>query len=918
MKARRKTSGTARQLGLRPEQRLAKTRREVAEMPVGDVQKLVHQLQVHQIELEMQNEELRRSQMELETARDRYADLYDFAPVAHLTLSKQGEILEANLTAGKFLRLERGRLIHQKFTRFIHAAAQDTFYQLSQHVFSSNTRQSAELALVNLVGQQLYVRLDAGRCPAFPAEQFRVSLTDITESKQAEAEANESRSLSQAVMNSLTAHIAVLDRQGNIVAVNEPWNRFAQENGSPLFEKTDERVNYLEICRRAVAAGEPGAADILAGIQAVLKRSRTFYSAEYPCHSPDQECWFMLTVTPLASDDGVVVSHTDITRRKLIEVALQEKQRLLQTVLDLVPHFIFVKDIQSRHLLVNRACAAANGLTPEQMVGRCDLDFVPDRAQAEAFMQADREIIASGKPKIIAEERLTNAAGQTQILRTTKIPFVMPDAGGPAVMGVAVDVTDLKQAEVALRKSEERFRSLFESMQESFFLAELVYDSAGKPVDRRILDVNPAFSKSMGLKREAVLGRTSRELFPGLEDLWFETAVRVALTGEPAQVEGFNQDKGRYYDCRYYSPRQGQFACVFTDITERKRAENALRASERNLRTLTRALEQSPSSVLITSTTGEIEYVNPKFIEITGYSLSEVLGKNPRLLKSGHQSPEFYKRMWTTITSGKDWRGELCNRRKNGALFWEFAVIAPIHDEHGAITHFVALKEDITERRRLEAELLEVTDREQQRIGHDLHDGLGQQLTALEMKCFLLMEDLAADERAARRQKLQKQAQHISQALRECITVTRSIAHGLAPVILKTEGLQGALEQLAQRARVPGKIECRLVCRHPVALEDFQTVKQLYRIAQEAVNNALKHSKTRRIRIILAHTKGALRLQIKDDGQGLPKHRKSKSGVGLEIMRHRAHVIGAMLEVDSKPLKGVRVTCSLPMKNHEN
>jgi len=177
---------------------------------------------------------------------------------------------------------------------------------------------------------------------------------------------------------------------------------------------------------------------------------------------------------------------------------------------------------------------------------------------------------------------------------------------------------------------------------------------------------------------------------------------------------------------------------------------------------------------------------------------------------------------------------------------------------------------------------------------------------------------LGADPPTSKGPKLRQQAQHLSEALRECIAVTRSIAHGLAPVVLKSEGLMGALAQLAQRTRVPGKLECRLVCPSPVALEDFQTAKQLYRIAQEAVNNALKHARTRHIRIHLAHIKGRLCLQISDSGRGLPQATKLKSGMGLEVMRHRAHAIGATLEIDSRPGKGVSVLCTLPLKNYDN
>jgi PAS domain S-box-containing protein len=134
---------------------------------------------------------------------------------------------------------------------------------------------------------------------------------------------------------------------------------------------------------------------------------------------------------------------------------------------------------------------------------------------------------------------------------------------------------------------------------------------------------------------------------------------------------------------------------IARDITERKQAEEQLRK-------LSQAVEQSPACVVITDPSGNIEYVNPKFTQLTGYTLEEALGKNPRILKSGETPPEVYKQLWETITSGREWRGEFHNKKKNGELYWESASISPVRDTRGAITHFLAVKEDITERKRAE------------------------------------------------------------------------------------------------------------------------------------------------------------------------------------------------------------------------
>jgi PAS domain S-box-containing protein len=134
------------------------------------------------------------------------------------------------------------------------------------------------------------------------------------------------------------------------------------------------------------------------------------------------------------------------------------------------------------------------------------------------------------------------------------------------------------------------------------------------------------------------------------------------------------------------------------DISESKRTEE-------ELRTLSRAVEHSPASVVITDLKGNIEYVNPKFTRITGYAREEVIGQNSRVLKSGESPPEAYAALWDAITHGREWRGEFHNKRKDGTLFWEFASISPVVDAEGLTTHFVAIKEDITARKEAEAAL---------------------------------------------------------------------------------------------------------------------------------------------------------------------------------------------------------------------
>ena len=228
----------------------------------------------------------------------------------------------------------------------------------------------------------------------------------------------------------------------------------------------------------------------------------------------------------------------------------------------------------------------------------------------------------------------------------------------------------------------------------------------------RIVDINPAAQRILRQTR-SIIGQPAKVVLSDWPDL---ARFRDMTEAHTEIVVG--QDTRRVLDLRI-SPlldRRAQLTgrlVVLRDITEEKQAQEKLRQ-------LSRAVEQSPASVVITDTDGNIEYVNPKFTQLTGYSLEESLGQNPRILKSGETPPEGYKRMWDTIQSGGEWRGEFHNKKKNGELYWESAVISPITDAQGNITHFLAVKEDITGRKRIEQD-----EREQRALAEALRGIIG-------------------------------------------------------------------------------------------------------------------------------------------------------------------------------------------------
>jgi signal transduction histidine kinase len=210
------------------------------------------------------------------------------------------------------------------------------------------------------------------------------------------------------------------------------------------------------------------------------------------------------------------------------------------------------------------------------------------------------------------------------------------------------------------------------------------------------------------------------------------------------------------------------------------------------------------------------------------------------------------------------------------------------------------------ERDRLEREVLEAGAKEQRRIGADLHDGLGQQLTAIEIMCAGLKADVAGTPALAR------QVEQIGRLLRESIAQVRTLSRGLVPVKDAPDALWASLVELVQQTNALGRADCHFECPTVVMLDNAPAATQLYRIAQEAVNNAVKHSGAKQITVTLAQANGLLELTVADNGRGLG--RTKQPGLGLQVMRHRASVAGAELTVESLPRKGTVVRCRLPLR----
>ena len=318
---------------------------------------------------------------------------------------------------------------------------------------------------------------------------------------------------------------------------------------------------------------------------------------------------------------------------------------------------------------------------------------------------------------------------------------------------------------------------------------------------------------------------------------------------------------------------------------------DALRDSEERLRAI---LETAVEGIITIDERGTIESFNPSAEKIFGYSASEAIGQNIKLLmptpyRQEHDGYlENYHRTGHAKIIGIG--REVIGRRKDGATFpMDLSVSEVRLANHRMFTGFVR---DITERKQLEREIIEISNREQQRIGQDLHDGLCQELAGIQLMCQVLEQKLSAKSKSEA-----KQADEIAEHIREAISHTRKLARGLSPVEFEVNGLMSALHELAEHVQKIFRIECRFECPEPVLISNNIFATHLYRIVQEAINNAVKHGRAKHIFISLKPAGGRFALAVTDDGLGFSNETKKSGGMGLHIMNYREGVVGAALDV---------------------
>lgn len=331
---------------------------------------------------------------------------------------------------------------------------------------------------------------------------------------------------------------------------------------------------------------------------------------------------------------------------------------------------------------------------------------------------------------------------------------------------------------------------------------------------------------------------------------------------------------------------------------------------------LNQALVQSSETIIITSKKGLIEYVNPAFTTLSGYTAKDAIGKSPKILKSDEQSPKFYETLWRTILNGKTWDGEFINRKKNGEQFLVSANISPVKNKDGIITHFIAIEENITDKRKLEHKFfqafIEAQEIEKQSFGEELHDGISQILAAEAMYIDVLIKTNKNG-----KDDTLKHLEKIKDLNLSAITEARNIAHGLMSKQLKQSGLIKAIEHIC--IDYSSNKNIAFTFTHDKLKEDEMSKplkSNIFRIIQEVSTNIIRHSLAKKASISLTKLKEKyLVLIIKDDGIGIDfiKMKRENKGAGLKNIQRRVVLLNGTLNIDTGKNKGTCYYIELPL-----
>ncbi len=675
--------------------------------------------------------------------------------------------------------------------------------------------------------------------------------------------------------------------------------------------------------------------------QAITQKLDTLTYTYRARHSDGQYIWREDLATFHYDQAGTHINtyviSRDITDRKQAEEALRESEDRYRAVVNSVPYAIIIVS-DNRYIFINTAGAQMLGYaSPDDIIGVPALNIIMPKYHETIIQRLNR--LASGEPNTPIELEIVQTDGTIRWVESRSSPITIK--GHEAALIVAIDVTERKQSEQILHESAARLRSLIE-LQTTYVVRT--------GMDGNYSYVNDAFYNKLGWiypNKAAMLGTLSLlTIVPEDHEKTIETVstccqqpgipVQVILR-KPTPQGSFFWTLWEFVALADTAGTLYEIQCVGIDITELIKAREQLQLQEN-------ALLAAANAIVITDRNGIIEWSNPAFTSLTGFSFEEARGRKTSLLRSGVHNDEYYKILWDTILSGQVWRGRLINKRKDGSIYVEEQTITPVRDSNGAISHFIAIKQDITEREqaeqmRLEQERLKSNLKKEQELNsliqkavsalsHDIRTPLSVIATSKDMLEHY-HDRLDEEKRRHKLDLIDKQLHYVLQLLNDLsMTVKGSLDHRVfkpEPVNLATL-CQISLAEIQQTSGVKHRLVFENEAQIQTALLDETLVT---RILLNLLTNAVKFSDYgSEIRLNLRRREDWIVLRVIDRGIGISKEEQehifdpfyrsenvrgiSGTGLGLNIVKDCVEQHQGRVMVESALGQGTIFTIELP------
>lgn len=725
-------------------------------------------------------------------------------------------------------------------------------------------------------------------------------LTDTSERRAAEAAMQESNVQFRAIFEQAAVGVALIDSNtGRFLNVNQRACDIARLTRRQMMATTFMHIAHPD--------------DLPANLEQMEKlkagKIQTFTIEKRHLHADGSITWINLTVSPMWKKGEPPSRHIaimqDITERKQVEQSLARTTDLLERTGEMAKIGGWELDVVSRKLFWS--------------LETCRL-FEIEAAKAPSLDQAILFYAPAARPIIRAAVQAAINHGTSYELElpaiTAKGRGFWTRSQGSAIrkngktihlLGTFQDITEHKEAEQAVTESESRFRAVFEQAVVGVGLVDFTTG--------RFVDVNQRFCTIAGRSHKGMLKMAFDAIThpdDRAKNQHLNKQLKAAKSSEFQVEQRYVRPNGTVVWVNLnasllstMSGRPNQMLVMVEDITSRKLAE----ANYRRELGFNEILASHTSAIIILlDRHGHLIHANEATLQMLGYKRKDLVGKPPPW-KSDFMDPAEKirsQKRFKEMLAGKNIPSKEVtligkDRRRHVVALSSIITKTP----EGIVDRIIVTGTDLTERNRLQKEILKISEQEQARIGHNLHDGVGQTMTGVSSLIEALQSELSGDQRQS--------AARIHHLIQEAIQEVRRMSHSLSPASVKNRGLGGALHLLAETIRTNHRTACACEINPDIKIEDSEKETHIYRIAQEAANNALRHGHPSSIRLSLQRQgEHEAVLKIEDNGSGLGKRTSAHTGIGLRVMDYRANLIDGSLTIKSRARGGVSVVCRFP------